>query len=176
MFKSGKKVGLISIDNYRIGAVEQLKTYAAILGIPCFAAFNRKDLILAIERMKNKDVILIDTAGQSQYDAARIDELQQLMGDGLDIRSHLLLNVATSEAEMEKTAANFSPLNYRSYIFTKLDKSDVCGSIINQLMKLKLPVSFITTGQNVPEDIEAAGREKILKRVLSKTNAFEIGA
>ncbi|MBU0987794.1 MAG: hypothetical protein KKH68_11140 [Proteobacteria bacterium] len=171
MLKSRKKVGLISIDTYRIGAMEQLKTYANILGIPCFQAFNKKDLLFALRRMAEKDVVLIDTAGQSQYDLARIEELKKMIPDDLAMNTHLLLSVATTEYEMEKTAVNFSPLNYQSYIFTKADEAEKFGSVINQIMKLNLPVSYITTGQNVPEDIERADKKKILNLILNKDQA-----
>lgn len=166
--KYKKKVGLISIDSYRIGAMEQLKTYANILGIPFFPVFNRKNLVAALERLKNMDAVLIDTAGQSQYDDKRIEELKNMMTDDLNIQSHLLLSVATTEEEMNKTAENFSSLKFGSYIFTKLDEAEKCGSIINQLMKTQLPISYLTTGQNVPEDIEEATKNRILKLILGR--------
>jgi flagellar biosynthesis protein FlhF len=168
MLKARKKVGLISIDNYRIGAMEQLRIYANILGIPCFSAFNRKDLVFALQRMEKANVVLIDTAGQSQYDLARIEELKSMITDDLTISTHLLLSVATTESEMSRTAINFSPLKFQSYIFTKMDEADRCGSVINQIMKLRAPISYITTGQNVPEDIEKAQKRKILHLLLSK--------
>jgi len=168
MLKARKKVGLISIDSYRIGAMEQLKTYAHILGIPCFPAFNRKDLLFALRKMEGRDVVLIDTAGQSQYDMSRIDELKKMMTADLAISSHLLLSVGTTESEMSRTAINFGPLQFQSYIFTKIDEAERCGSIINQIMNLHAPISYITTGQNVPEDIEGASKEKILNLLLSR--------
>jgi flagellar biosynthesis protein FlhF len=101
MLKTSKKVGLISIDNYRIGAMEQLKTYADILGIPCFPAFNRKDLLFALKRMEGRDIVLIDTAGQSQYDTSRMEELRKMITADLDISCHLLLSVATVPEDIE---------------------------------------------------------------------------
>ena len=118
--------------------------------------------------MEGKNVVLIDTAGQSHYDMSRIEELKKMMPGDMNISTHLLLNVATRESEMNKAAVNFSALNYLSYIFTKTDETERCGSIINQVMKLNLPISYITTGQKVPEDIERADKEKILKLLLSK--------
>ncbi|MGD2028812.1 MAG: hypothetical protein PVG86_02650 [Desulfobacterales bacterium] len=168
MLKFGKKVGLISIDAYRIGAMEQLNTYANILGIPCFKAFKKKDLLFALKKMEEKNVVLIDTAGQSQYDMSRIEELKRMMPGDMNINTHLLLSVATTESEMDKAAVNFSALKYNSYIFTKIDETEKRGSIINQIMKNNLPISYITNGQKVPEDIEKAGKEKILKLLLSK--------
>jgi len=168
MFKAHKKVGLISIDTYRIGAMEQLRTYANILGVPCLQAFKKKDLFFALKKLKDRDVVLIDTAGQSQYDRARIEELTRMMPDDLAIDSHLLLSVATTESEMNKTAVNFSPLKFKSYIFTKVDEAERIGSTINQIIKFNLPVSYITTGQNVPDDIEQADRGRIVNLLLEK--------
>ena len=167
MLERAKKVGLISLDAYRIGAMEQLKTYANILGVPCFQAFKKNDLLFALRRMEGKDVVLIDTAGQSQYDRSRLDELRRLIPGDLNISTHLLLSIATAESEMNKAADNFRCLNYQSYIFTKKDETQKCGTILNQIMKQNLPVSYITTGQNVPEDIEQAEREKLLKLIVS---------
>ncbi|MFO7554765.1 MAG: hypothetical protein R6W88_06140 [Desulfobacterales bacterium] len=167
MLEKTKKVGLISMDTYRIGAIEQLKTYANILEIPCFQAFKTKDFLFALRRMEGKDIVLIDTAGQSQYDIPRIEELKSLIPKDLDISAHLLLSIATAESEMNKAAVNFSALKYQSYIFTKRDEAKKSGSILNQIMELNLPISFITTGQNVPEDIEQADKRKILQSIIS---------
>jgi flagellar biosynthesis protein FlhF len=167
MLHGRKNVGLVSIDGYRIGAMEQLKSYANILGVPCFPAFNRNDLAMAIKRLEEKDVVLIDTAGQSHYDIPRIEELNEMLSCGMDISSHLLLSVSTSESEMNRTALHFNPLKFQSYIFTKIDEAAVCGSILNQVMHLNRPISFITTGQSVPEDIERARKGKILKLLFS---------
>ena len=168
MFTAKKKVGLISIDNYRIGAMEQLKTYASILGIPCFPAFNRKDFLFALKRMEGRDVVLIDTAGQSHYDRLRITELKNMIADDPFISSHLLMSVSTTDSEMSKAATNFSPLEFQSYIFTKVDEAERFGSVINQIMKLPLPISYITTGQNVPEDIKRANKKNILRLLLNQ--------
>ena len=168
MFEKKKRVGLISIDAYRIGAMEQLKTYANILGAPSFQAFKKKDLLFALRRMENRDIILIDTAGQSQYDLSRIEELRKMIPTDLSIDVHLLLSISTTSSEMIKTAVNFNPLKYQSYIFTKKDEARTCGSILNQIMENHFPISYITTGQSVPEDIERADKEKILKLIVSK--------
>ncbi len=147
--------------------MEHLKQYQNILGGPCSQASKKKDLLFALRRMEGKDVVLIDTAGQSQYDRSRLDELRRLIPGDLNISTHLLLSIATAESEMNKAADNFRCLNYQSYIFTKKDETQKCGTILNQIMKQSLPVSYITTGQNVPEDIEEAEREKLLKLIVS---------
>ncbi len=162
------KVGLIMIDNYRIGAMAQLKTYADIIGIPCFPAFNRRDLLLALGRLEARDVVLIDTAGLSHYDTHRMRELRDMIAGGdPPISAHLLMSVSTRSSEMLKAATNFRPLAFQSYIFTKMDEAQQCGSIINQVLQHRAPISFITTGQNVPEDIEKANKERIAARLLN---------
>ncbi|CAN2040154.1 flagellar biosynthesis protein FlhF [Candidatus Magnetomoraceae bacterium gMMP-15] len=161
--KKKKRIGFISIDNYRIAALDQLKTYAGILGIPCVPAFNREELRVALRRMREKDVIFIDTAGQSHYDSERIKEMRQIIGGSLPIKSHLLLSTVTRDSEMEQVAAKFGELGCSSYIFTKTDETKRRGAIINQILKRKLPISFITNGQRVPEDIINATKIDILK-------------
>jgi flagellar biosynthesis protein FlhF len=166
MLKKKKKVGLISIDNYRIGAVEQLKAYANILGIACYPAFNQKDLRLSLNRMEKMDAVLIDTAGQSQYDTDRMAELTAIIGNDAAISTHLLLNLGASEKEMDNVAARFNALKYESYIFTKMDETEKCGVLLNQIFRRKRPIAYITNGQNVPEDIMPGNKRKIINLVF----------
>jgi flagellar biosynthesis protein FlhF len=166
VLKQKRKVGLISIDNYRIGAMDQLKTYATILGVPCFPAFGRAELKSAMRQLNEKDVILIDTAGQSHYDMARMNELAGLLHSDRTISCHLLLSVSTNPSEMDVIARNFGKLNCSSYIFTKTDESRKRGAIINQVLKAKMPISYVTVGQRVPEDILKATKTGILNLVF----------
>ncbi|RLC25733.1 MAG: protein FlhF [Deltaproteobacteria bacterium] len=168
MLGAKKDVGLISIDTYRVGAIEQLRAYADILGIPCYQAFKRKDLAFALRRMAQKDVVLIDTAGRSQYDTSRIRELKRMMTLDQRISVHLLLSASTRRSEMRRTVESFMPLNLETYIFTKIDETGKIGPVVNQIMETKFPVSYLTNGQNVPDDIERASRERILARLLSR--------
>ena len=162
-----KSVGLLSIDNYRIGAVEQLKTYASILGLPCLQAFNQNDLQYALGRLADKDVILIDTAGQSQYDTRRMREMEALFDGERRIDIHLVLSAVTCESEMEETAKRFGGLDFCSYVFTKTDETRKRGAIINQVLKSPMPVSFISTGQRVPEDLIRATRDSMKDLLFS---------
>lgn len=164
--KLKKKVGIISVDSYRIGAVDQLKTYAAIMGLPFLSAFSREDLGKALKKMANRDVILIDTAGQSHRDMKRLKELGDLVGEDFPIDTHLVLSAATKPEDMREAAQNFSILKPASYVFTKVDETGSRGGLIDQVLNLKLPVSYITNGQRVPEDILAATPRRVLKLVL----------
>lgn len=164
--KKKKKVGLISIDGYRIGALEQLKTYANIMGIPCLPAFSRKELENALRKMESRDVILIDTAGHSHLDDQRMKELAGFMKGGPHISTHLVLSATTGRMDMADAAANFKMLNPESYVFTKLDETRRRGVILDQIFDHSLPVSFITNGQNVPDDIIGADPKKILQMIF----------
>jgi flagellar biosynthesis protein FlhF len=166
--KQKKNVGIISIDSYRIGAVEQLKTYAAIMGLPCLPAFSKEDLTKALQKMKQQDVILIDTAGQSHRDMDRLKELAELLPVELSIDTHLVLSATTKPEDMKDAANNFSILHPKSYVFTKLDETQTCGGMIDQVMDLSLPISYITNGQRVPEDIMVATQKRILNMIFGK--------
>jgi flagellar biosynthesis protein FlhF len=164
--KAKKRVGLISIDSFRIGAVEQLRTYAAIMGLPCLPAFSHQDLRLAVEKMARQDVVLIDTAGHSHLDGQRMQQLQTLLGGQGPIASHLVLSAATNRLDLQEAAARFAVFRPCSYVFTKLDETRQRGVIIDQAETLRLPISYITTGQRVPEDILPATRQTILDRIF----------
>jgi flagellar biosynthesis protein FlhF len=164
--KAKKGVGLISVDSFRIGAVEQLKTYAAIMGLPCLPAFSHHDLRLAVEKMARRDIILIDTAGHSHLDGERMQQLQAVLGGHGPIASHLVLSAATNRLDLQEAAARFAVFRPCSYVFTKLDETRQPGVIIDQAEALRLPISFITTGQKVPEDIHPATRQTILDHMF----------
>ena len=168
ILKERKRAGLISVDTYRIGAFEQLNAYAKILGIPCFQAFKKEDLTAALTRLAHCEVILIDTAGQSQYDLERVTELRSLLQGNTSIGCHLCLSVGTDSSEMHQTVLKFSPLEIDSLIFTKLDEAERYGAMINQVIRTPYPVSYLTTGQNVPDDIEKADRENIVRLLFAR--------
>ncbi|MDJ0829796.1 MAG: flagellar biosynthesis protein FlhF [Desulfobacterales bacterium] len=165
--KRKKRVGIVAVDNYRIGAADQLKTYATIMGLPCLAAFTQRDLVRAIGKFRNKDVILIDTAGQSHLDNNRLQELAMLMCGDLPITSHLVLSAGSKSVDMKEITANFSQLKPQSYIFTKFDETRQHGAIIDQLCEMQLPISYVTNGQRVPEDLVTGHQRTVLRMILS---------
>ncbi|MFH0730494.1 MAG: flagellar biosynthesis protein FlhF [Pseudomonadota bacterium] len=166
--KHKKRVGIISIDSYRIGAIEQLRTYADIMGLPCLPAFSAEDFQHALGRMENRDIILVDTAGQSHLDMGRMRELGRLMAGETVIANHLVLSATIKREDMLEAAKNFSVLSPRSYVFTKVDETRTRGGLIDQVMDLSLPVSYITNGQRVPEDIMGATQKRILQLVIGE--------
>ncbi len=169
--KEKKKIGLISIDNYRIGAIEQLKAYASIIGIPCISAFTTKDLKEALNKMQNFDVVLIDTAGHSHLDSKKMQDLKKLIrndyGSETPISTHLVLSSTTSKATMNEAYNRFNILKSDSYIFTKIDETNLKGSVVEQIMDFGMPISYITNGQRVPEDIMKTSKKNILNLLLN---------
>ena len=171
--KQKKKVGLVSIDNYRIGAYEQLKAYSSIMGLVSVPAFTRKDLANALERMKQMDVVLIDTAGHSHSDSVRMNEATQMINGDFDISVHLVLSVTTDLVDMKQAAKSFFSLKPDSYVFTKIDEAKRCGKIVDQISEARLPVSMITNGQRVPEDLIIPDASTLLGVVLGTEQAKE---
>jgi len=165
-----KKTGLISIDNYRIGAFDQLKTYSSIIGIPCIPAFTKKDLVTALNKLSNMDYILVDTAGQSHLDKKRLSELKEILNLNCDVESQLVISAATGRLDMKDVVESFKMLNPSSYTFSKIDETSRRGGIIDQIIEHNMPVSFITNGQEVPEDIIVANEKTILQLLINPDN------
>ncbi len=167
-FTRNLRVGLISVDTYRIGAFEQLKAYAGIMGLFCVQAFNPQDVKDALSRMKSMDVVLIDTAGHSHYDREKLGAMLEMVQADVSISTHLTLSVTAELINMKEAAAAFSSLNPETYVFTKIDETRTCGKIFDQIDFLDLPVSLMTNGQKVPEDLMIPDRQTLLKTILSR--------
>lgn len=165
--KRGRKVGLISVDSYRIGAIDQLKTYASIMGIPFLPAFSREDLASALNRLDRCDVILVDTAGQSHLDTPRMEELENILGSGVPLSVHLVVSAVTGRLDAREVVQRFSVLNPETLVFTKVDETRRAASIFDTMAESRLPLSLITNGQRVPEDLVIADRKSVLGLVLS---------
>jgi flagellar biosynthesis protein FlhF len=155
-FDRQKKVGIITVDTYRIGAVEQLKTYAAITGIPVEVVFSREDMQSAIRKFAHKEIVLVDTAGRSVKNTMKISETASYLNLLPAGATFLVVSATTKSRDLKRIAQGFKRLNYNYIVFTKLDETETCGSLLNMCYFTSLPLVYITTGQDVPEDIEAA--------------------
>ena len=167
--KSGARVALVTIDTYRIAAVEQLKVYGEIMGLPVEVVLSPEQLQEAFRRHRDKDLILIDTAGRSPRDQIQIDELNQFLGQGSKVENCLVLAAPTEERLQKKTLEAFSPLPLSRLIFTKLDETDRCGTLINIPIQSNLPLAYLTNGQQVPEDLLQAEPRMVSELVMGKT-------
>lgn len=161
-----KNVGLITADTYRIAAVEQLKTYAEILGLPVNVIYAPNELKDAISLYSDKDVVLIDTAGRSYRNKSQFDELKSLIAASEADEVYLVMSSTTSVRNCNDILHNYSFLKDYKLIFTKLDESQVNGIILNTKFRTGKNLSFVTTGQCVPDDIEVLNIDKMTKNLL----------
>jgi flagellar biosynthesis protein FlhF len=165
--KARKKITLISLDTYRIGAVDQLKTYADILNLRLEVAFRPEDLRKIIESNMHQDLLLIDTVGRSPNDSKHLEELSDFLSVHPRLENHLLLSATTKDRDLSQIVERFSCVPIKSYIFTKLDETDEYAPLLNQLLRDRKPLSYLTNGQNVPEDIELATKMKVADLFLN---------
>ena len=166
MSESGARVALVTIDTYRIAAVEQLKVYGEIMGIPVDVVFSPEQLQETFRRHRDKDLILIDTAGRSPRDEARIDELGSFLGAHSGVENCLVLAAPTDDRLQLQSLDAFSKLPLRRLIFTKLDETDRCGCLINLPLRTNLPIGCLTNGQKVPEDLLPADPQLVAELVM----------
>jgi flagellar biosynthesis protein FlhF len=164
--REGRKVALVTADTYRIGAVEQLQTYARILKLPLEIAAEREDLGRIIGSFGERDLILIDTAGRNPFHGRQLQELKDLLAIEEPIAYHLVLSATTKDGDLARIVHHFSLFPFVSYVFTKIDETEEYTSLFNQLWRDRKPLSFLTTGQKVPEDIEVASKGRVANLVL----------
>ncbi|MBO8127491.1 MAG: flagellar biosynthesis protein FlhF, partial [Firmicutes bacterium] len=162
----GRDVGLITADTYRIAAVDQLKTYAEIIGVPLEVVFSVEEIAEARVRLAHKDVILIDTAGRSQKNEEQLKELQEYLQAVKPTDVALVLSATTHPRGLLDCLERFKPCNYNQLIFTKIDEVETYGAMYNTLRDSGLPLTYLTTGQNVPDDISPGSPEYIAGLLL----------
>lgn len=166
--RENKRVGLITIDSYRIAAVEQLKTYAQILRVPIASVLKPEDIRTAIDEMSDMDLILIDTAGRSQKDGLRIGELNEFVRAANPDQIHLVLSTTSKEKTLREAIDRFSVLGSAQLLFTKVDEADGFGVILNVLRDVDMRPSYLTTGQAVPDDIEIASASRLARLIVDQ--------
>ncbi|MGL5477596.1 MAG: flagellar biosynthesis protein FlhF [Clostridium sp.] len=168
--KENKKVGLITVDTYRIGAVEQLRTYAEIMNIPFKVVINTKDMEEAIEEMKDLDVVLIDSTGRSSKNVMQISELRALIEKTKADNINLVISATTKNKDIKAIVDGYNTLSYDKIIVTKLDETSSYGSIYNISKRANKPIRFLTIGQNVPDDIKDVSKESLEKIIFREVN------
>lgn len=161
-----RKVGLLTTDTFRIAAVDQMKTYADILNIPLEVVYKTSDIPGALERLADRDLILLDTAGRNFRVERHVDELRQLLQQISVDETYLVLAMTSKAEDLDVIAAAFERVPVDKFLFTKIDETATYGAILNLLYSYRKPLSYLTTGQNVPNDIEVASMEKILRLMI----------
>ena len=167
-----KRVGLITVDTYRVAAVEQLRTYADIIDLPMEVVATPREMREAVARMTDLDLVLLDTAGRSPRDEVQIQELKSMLGEAQADEVHLVLSSTAAARSLMTTAERFSMVGVTSLMLTKLDEATSLGHLLSLLRSCDLPISYVTNGQNVPDDIAVASSSHLTEAMFGLTAAY----
>jgi len=162
------RVGLITIDTYRVAAAAQLKTFAALSRLPLEIVYNCEDFSAALARLSDCDVILVDTAGRSPLNREHLADMQDYCKIARPDKMSLVLSASMRSDIVMETALNFQTLPITDLVVTKIDETRKLGNIYNVGKKIQLPISFLTNGQKVPDDIEVADKNAIANLILNE--------
>ncbi|MFS0751828.1 flagellar biosynthesis protein FlhF [Oceanobacillus sp. 1P07AA] len=166
-----KKVAFITLDTYRIAAVDQLKTYAKILHIPVEVAYSTEDYRNAVEKFSSFDVILVDTAGRNYRDDQYMEEIKE-WPSSLQVTNYLVLSMTSKPKDMLDIYKRFQLLGIRGVVFTKLDETEQYGNILNLCWNNKIRIGYMTNGQDVPEDVIQPTVEEMTNLIMSDNNEY----
>lgn len=159
-------VGLLTIDTYRIAAVEQLRTYANILDIPIEVVFSPQELGAALQRLGHCSLIFMDTAGRNYFNPMHLSELKPFLQHRLPCETYVVLSAVTKSGDLRTLAEQFSSLPNQKLILTKLDETSTYGNVFNLLHQSPIPLAYLTNGQSVPDDLMVADVEKLTDLLL----------
>lgn len=165
-----QRVALITMDTYRIAAVEQLRRFADILNAPLKVVVTPEEMQQAVAQLQHFDYILIDTAGRGPRDTLRLNELRSFLAAANVDETHLVVSSTSDEGCVELAIERFGAVKFDKLIFTKIDEASQMGVLFNVIRKVNKSISYITTGQDVPEDIEV-GRGRRLAQLILEKNA-----
>ncbi len=162
-----RRVALLSLDTYRIGAVEQLRTYASIMNLPLHIATTPEEVKEGLELFRGYELVLIDTVGRGQRDEAHLTEMHRALAPA-NAQIYLVLSATSDTAVLLESAQKFAIFEPESLILTKTDEAVRFGNCVNLCVRVGLPIAYFTTGQRVPEDIQPADARWLACRVLSE--------
>ncbi len=168
----GLSVGLVTLDTFRIAAIDQLEKYAEIIGLPMAVATQPQELVEVIDEFRERgvDLVFVDSAGRSHRDEMKMAELRAFLSVLPDVEVHLVLSTTTHGSTLENVASRFAGIGFDRLILTKVDESVSFGALVKTLLAIGRPVSFVTDGQNVPDDILPGDPNRLASLVL-KTKA-----
>jgi flagellar biosynthesis protein FlhF len=161
-----KTVQVLTTDTYRIAAAEELRSYAAILGIGYQVLETAGALAQAIDEHRQKDLILIDTPGLCRSEMEASEDLAKLLASHPGVDTHLVLPASMRAADLCRVSGQYSIFHPRKLLFTRMDETETFGPIVSSSIRMGLPVSFFSRGQRIPEDLEAATPDLLLDLVL----------
>jgi len=164
--RENRRVGLITVDTYRIAAVEQLRTYADIIDLPMEVVSTPREMREAVARMRHLDLVLMDTAGRSPSDEVKIQELKSMLSEAEPDEVHLVLSAVAGSRSLVSTADKFASVGTTAILITKLDEATCLGNLLGLTRSSGLPISYLTDGQNVPDDIQVAQPNRLAQLIL----------
>ncbi len=171
--RHGKQhVALISTDNFRIGAQDQLRSFARILGVPMHVAKTPEELTEVLESLRSKRLVLIDTAGMGQRDIRLSEQFQTLQENKFDIRSYLVLSANAQLATMNEVMRAFKGVRPSACVITKLDEATSLGGVLTAALRYRVPLAYLGVGQRVPEDLTPARGEKLIEKAISLVKRY----
>lgn len=165
-----KSLHILTSDTYRIAAADELRSYAAILGVGCEALETTAELEQALNQSRNKDLVLIDSPGLCRAEMDAADGLALLIARHPDIDTHLVLPASMRTVDMRRVAEQYAILRPRKLLFTRLDETQTFGPILSLSVRMGIPVSFFSRGQRIPEDLEPARVESVLDLILGRSD------
>ncbi len=166
-----RRVGLITVDTYRIAAVQQLRTYADIIDLPMEVVSTPREMREAVDRLSGLELVLVDTAGRSPRDDVKIQELKSMLAEAQADEVHLVLSSVASARSLTSTAERFAGVGVTSLLVTKLDEASGYGNLLPLARNSGLPLSYVTHGQNVPDDIAPADSGNLTRMMLGMERA-----
>lgn len=169
MIREKKKVGLITADTYRIAAVEQLRTYSEIMGAPVTVIYSPNEMKDAIKKNEDADLILIDTPGKSHKNKKHFDEIKELVSHADADEIYLLISAGTKMKDCNEIIKSYSFIKDYKLIFTKVDETESLGIVLNVVNSTGKRLSYFTTGQSVPDDIEVINVDQLSKKLLGNS-------
>lgn len=164
-FRENKRVALITTDTYRIAGPQQLKTYADLMGLPFCVASVPGDLRRALGAAREADVIFVDTVGRSPRRKDQVEELKAYVSDTEGCEVRLVLSATTKRADLLEAVEGYRPMGFCSIIATKIDETLSVGPVVEASLRAAIPITYLTTGQEVPDDIEEAHPLRLAERL-----------
>ncbi len=168
-----RSIYLLSTDVFRVGGAEQLRLYASILGVGFQATETPLALAQALEEQRNKELIFIDTPALTRRNAAELEDFANYIGNDPDIDVHLVLPASNRASDLARTVDRYATFRPAKLLFTRIDETNQHGALLNETYRSGKPVSFLTTGELIPEDLEPATVERIAELVLAPTQISE---
>lgn len=165
-----KKVAMIAADTFRVGAVEQLKLYGDFLEVPVAVVHSPQEIDDILDGFSEYDIIFVDTMGSSPNNKMQIRKIKGFLENLNPTDTHMVISAATKNEDLKSILQNYSELDYKKIVITKLDETKTYGSILNVMHMSDCYLSYITSGQNVPDDIEIASIDKIVDMILGAKN------